>query len=62
VHSLKKVARLPTKDRTTVMHILKKSGSKYQGSSKLKKAVTMISKEVSDDTASSNSMTNDWKN
>lgn len=61
MHSTKKVARLPIKDQTTVMQILKKSVCKYQGSSKLKKVVTMISNEVSDDTASSNSVTNDWK-
>ena len=61
VLSLKKVARLPIKDRQTVMHILKKYRRKFQGSPKLKKAVTMTSKEVFVDTSSSNSGTNDWK-
>jgi len=62
MHSLKKVARLPSKDRKAVMHILKKGGRKYQGSSKLKNAVTMLSREVSEDSVSSNSVTNDWEN
>ena len=60
VHSLKKVARLPIKDRKSVMQILKKNGRKFQGSSKLKKAVRLLSK-MSEDSSSSNSITNDWK-
>ena len=55
------MARLPTKDRTTVVHILKKRAHKFQGSQKMKKAVTMASKEASDDTTSSTSMYTDWK-
>ena len=62
VHSLKKVARLPDKDRTTVMKILKKKGCKYQGSSNLKKVVKMISIEPSEDISSSSSTSNDWHN
>jgi len=61
VHSLKKVARLPNQDRSEVMKFLKKHGRKYHGSSKLKKAVTMISNDLSYSTSSSSSINNDLK-
>lgn len=62
VHSLKKVARLPAKDRASVMHILKKNARKFKGSSSLKKAVKMISEEASEASSSSSSVNNnDWQ-
>jgi len=61
VHSLKKVARLPIKNQAAVMQILKKNVREYQGSTKLKKVVRMISKELFEDTSSSSSANNDWK-
>jgi hypothetical protein len=62
VHSLKKVARLPNKDRAAVMKYLKKkNGCKHQGSTNLKKAVTRISKDLSDGSSSSSSVNNDLK-
>ena len=61
MHSLKKVARLPNQDRVAVMKFLKKNERKFQGSSKLKKAVTMISKDLSEETSSSSSVNNDLK-
>lgn len=62
VLSLKKVVRLPDKDRAAVMKILKRKGRKYQGSTKLKRAVNMISTESSEDISSSSSSNNDWHN
>jgi hypothetical protein len=41
--------------------ILKKNDRKFQGSTKLKKAVRMISTETSDNSLSFNSVTTDWK-
>lgn len=62
VHSLKKVARLPHKDRAAVMKIFKKNSCKYKGSSSLKKAVRMISKDLSESSSSSSSANNnDWR-
>jgi len=61
VHSLKKVAGLPNKDRKTVMQILKKNVCKFQGSTNLKKAVRMISKDLTEETSSSSSNNTDWK-
>lgn len=59
VLSLKKVVRLPVKDRAAIMKILKKKGRNYQGSFKLEKAVRLMSSE---DISSSSSTNNDWHN
>jgi len=62
VHNLKRVARLPHKDRAAVMKILNKNKCKYKGSSSLKKAVRMLSKDLSEASSSSSSANNnDWK-
>ena len=53
------MARLPNKDRVAVMEVLQRNGRKYQGSFKLKKAVSLISKEGSEENSNSSSV-NDW--
>ncbi|AES88382.2 hypothetical protein MTR_4g054200 [Medicago truncatula] len=60
VHSLKKAARLPCKDRSSVLKILKKNVRKRQGSDRLKKAVDVVSHSVYDGNSSSDSVNNDW--
>jgi hypothetical protein len=62
VNSLKKVARLPSKDRSTVFHILKSKARKLHGSDRLKKAVKVVSSGASDKSSSSRSVSNDWVN
>lgn len=52
VHSLKKVARLPSKDRSSVLKILRKKVRQRQGSDRLKKAVDIVSQNNSDGTSS----------
>ncbi|XP_039690367.1 uncharacterized protein [Medicago truncatula] len=62
VLSLKKVARLPTKDRKVVMKILKKNDRKFKGSNSIRKTARMISKDLSENSSSSSSINNsDWK-
>jgi hypothetical protein len=60
VHSLKKVARLPCKDRSNVLKILKKKVRKRQGSNRLKKAVDVVSHRNSNSSCSIGSENNDW--
>jgi len=60
VYSLKKVARLPSKDRLKVLQILKKKARKRQGSARLKKAVNVVSQSNSNCSSSSGSVNNDW--
>jgi hypothetical protein len=60
VHSLKKVARLPGKDRSSVLKILKKKVRQRQGSDRLKKSVNVVSQNISDGSSSSGSVNNDW--
>lgn len=60
VPSLKKVARLPCKDRASVLKILKKKVRKHQGSDRLKKVVDVVSQGKSDSLSSSGSVNNDW--
>ncbi|AET02659.2 DUF4283 domain protein [Medicago truncatula] len=62
VISLKKVAQLPSKDRSTVLHILKSKSRKLQGSDRLKKVVKVVSSGVSEGSSSSRSVNNDWVN
>lgn len=63
VHSLKKVARMPSKDRAAVMKALKKRPCKFKGSNSLKKAVRMMSNAKCDSSSSSSSAVNsdDWR-
>lgn len=56
VHSLKKVARLPLGDRAAVLQILKKNSRRARGVDRLKKAVNLISKDLSEKEASSGSV------
>jgi len=62
VHSLKKVARLPSNDRTVVLHNLKRMIHMRQGKVGVTKSVEIVSKIVSEGASSSSSVNNDWKN
>jgi len=61
VHSLKKVARLPSKDRSAVLQILKRKVHKHQGFDQMNKVVEVFSQSVSEEASSSCSVNNDWK-
>jgi len=61
VHSLKKVARLPSKDRSAVMHALKKRVNKTQGSDKNHTVMEVVSQGNSNDVSSSVLVNIDWK-
>lgn len=62
VHSLKKVARLPCMDRSSVLKILKNRVRKRQGSARLKKGVDVVALSKSNSPSSSSSVNNDWSN
>lgn len=61
VHSLKKVARLPSKDRSAIMHALKKRVQKRQGSARNHWMVEVASQANSNEDSSSCSVNNFWK-
>lgn len=54
------MVKLPCKDRSSVLKILKKNVRKRQGSDRHKKAVEVVSENVSDGNSSSDSVNNDW--
>ena len=60
VLSLKKVARLPNRDRATVLQILKKKSRKLRGSERLRKAVRLMSKDLANKDSSSDSRSKEW--
>jgi len=62
VHSLKKVARLSSKDYEAVLHVLKRRVGKRHVKGGVTRSVEVISKSVSDGTSSASSVNNDWKN
>lgn len=62
VHSLQKVARLPSKDRSEVLIFLKKKVCKCHGKDRVNKAVSVVNQGSSKEILSSTSVNNDWKN
>ena len=62
VLSLKKVARLSMCDRAAVLQILKKYSRRARAAARLKKAVQMISQDLSEKEASSGSVYKEWNN
>ncbi|CAJ2667463.1 unnamed protein product [Trifolium pratense] len=62
VHSLKKVARMPSKDRREVLKVLKKSVRQRRGGDGVNRSCTMSRQASSDDSSSLGSVNNDWKN
>jgi len=62
VHSLKKVARLASKDREAVLHVLKRRVGKRNVKGGVTRSVEVFSKSVSDGISSASSVNNDWKN
>jgi len=61
VHSLKRVARLPSKDRAAVMQVLKKRARKIQCSDRHHRAAQVVSQGNSNDDLSSVSVNNEWR-
>jgi hypothetical protein len=59
VHTLKKVALLPSKDRSAMLHDLKKIVRKRQGSDRVHRAVEAVPKGDSDEASSSDFVNND---
>jgi len=59
VHTLKKVARFPSKDRLTVLHDLKRRVQKRHGKDCVNRFVEVVSKGESDGASSSSSVNND---
>ncbi|XP_045791437.1 uncharacterized protein LOC123886142 [Trifolium pratense] len=62
VHSLKKVARLPSKERCEVLKALKKKVRRRRGGDGLNRSCSMSCHVPSGDTVSSGSVNNDWTN
>lgn len=62
VHSLKKVARLPSNDRRAVLHDLKRRIRKRHGKAGVSRSVDLVSKGISEGASSSSSVNNDWRN
>jgi len=62
VLSLKKVARLPSKDRNEILKILKKKVLKRSGRKGDQHGVEVVNQGFSGEDSSSASVINDWKN
>ncbi|XP_045831171.1 uncharacterized protein LOC123922499 [Trifolium pratense] len=62
VHSLKKVVRMPSKDRCVVLKVLKKSVRQRRGGDGVNRSCTMSRQASSGDSSSSGSVNNDWQN
>ena len=61
VLSLKKIARMPTKDRKNIMKILRKKIRKRSGRKEPRGGVSMESNHISSNDSSSMSVNNDWQ-
>ncbi|GAU49411.1 hypothetical protein TSUD_407260 [Trifolium subterraneum] len=62
IYSLKKVARLPSKDRREVLKVLSKSLRSRKGRNVINGSCELINQNSIGDTPSSTSTKNDWKN
>ncbi|PNX85649.1 hypothetical protein L195_g041719, partial [Trifolium pratense] len=62
IHSLKKVARMPCKDRGEVLKVLKKSVRRRRGGDGLNRSCSMSCHVSSGDSGSLGSVNNDWMN
>ncbi|PNX89689.1 hypothetical protein L195_g045811, partial [Trifolium pratense] len=62
LHTLKKVARMPSKDRKEVLKVLKKNVCKRQGGSRADRSCEVVHQVSSEKNQSSASVNNDWEN
>ncbi|PNX78871.1 putative sulfate transporter, partial [Trifolium pratense] len=62
LHSIKKVARLPSKDRGEVLKILKKHVRRRRGGDSINRSCSVSRRASSDESSSSSSVNNDWQN
>ncbi|MCH86584.1 hypothetical protein A2U01_0007442, partial [Trifolium medium] len=61
IHSLKKVARMPSKDRREVLKVLKKNVRRSRGASSVDRSCEVVHQASSEGAQSSASVNNDWK-
>ncbi|MCI54989.1 hypothetical protein A2U01_0076239, partial [Trifolium medium] len=61
IYNLKKVARLPSKDRREVLDVLKKNVCSRRGRKSGNRSCELVHQGSSDDKSSSASVNNDWK-
>ncbi|MCI12400.1 hypothetical protein A2U01_0033504 [Trifolium medium] len=62
IYSLKKVARLPSKDRREVLNVLKKNVRRRRGRKGVNRSSEMFHQSLAGENSSSASVNNDWKN
>ncbi|XP_045797610.1 uncharacterized protein LOC123891756 [Trifolium pratense] len=62
LHSIKKVARMPSKDRCEVLKVLKKSVRRRRGGDEVNRSCSLSRQASSGGSSSSVSVNNDWKN
>ncbi|PNX64747.1 putative sulfate transporter, partial [Trifolium pratense] len=62
LHSIKKVARLPSKDRGEVLKILKKHVRRRRGGDSINRSCSVSRRTSSVESSSSSSVNNDWQN
>ncbi|GAU20542.1 hypothetical protein TSUD_131000 [Trifolium subterraneum] len=62
LHSLKRIARLPSEDRDEVLKVLKKNVLRRQGRAGVSHSRSVSRHSTTDDSSSSDSVNNDWKN
>ncbi|PNX64490.1 hypothetical protein L195_g054045, partial [Trifolium pratense] len=62
LHSIKKVARMPSKDRREVLKVLKKNVRRRRGGDEVNRSCSMSRRFSSDKSSSSPSVNNDWQN
>jgi hypothetical protein len=62
VHSLKKIARLPSKDRGDVLKAIRKCVRRRRGGDETNKSNSASSQAISEDSSMSRAVNNDWRN
>ncbi|MCH79869.1 sulfate transporter [Trifolium medium] len=62
LHSIKKVARLPSKDRGEVLKILKKQVRRRRGGDNINRSCSVSRRTSSVESSSSSSVNKDWQN
>ncbi|CAJ2642053.1 unnamed protein product [Trifolium pratense] len=62
LHSIKKVARMPSKDRREVLKVLKKNVRHRRGGDGVNRSCSMSCRVSSEESSSSLSVNNDWQN
>jgi hypothetical protein len=62
VHSLKKIARIPSKDRGDVLKAIRKCVRRRRGGDETNKSNSASSQAISEDSSMSRAVNNDWRN